>query len=113
MRELEIRRGKYSFTIKQSGEAPDIFNDGSIICEERPGIVYAIAKAPRYATDEEWQAVATIGSDALKTYLGCNLLPSEILKQRDELVKILSAVAPRICNPDLWERIDKILNDNP
>ena len=35
--------------------ADDGTNGGSIIVERRPGHVYCIAKAPRYASDDEWK----------------------------------------------------------
>ena len=35
-------------------------NNGSIILERREGMAHCIAKAPRYATDEEWKHNADI-----------------------------------------------------
>ena len=42
-------------------------NDGSIVVERRAGQVYCIAKAPRYATDEEWKYNAELLINALRT----------------------------------------------
>lgn len=49
-------------------------NDGSIIAlrnktDENCGRAYCIAKAPRFATDEEWQDTADLIIKALKTIL--------------------------------------------
>lgn len=47
--------------------ADDGTNDGSIIIMRRPGMAYCIAKAPRYASDEEWQHNAALIADAIRT----------------------------------------------
>lgn len=52
-------------------------NDGSLIAEVRTGMVYCIAKAPRYATKEEWEyncktiieAIEKLQGDRKKSYL--------------------------------------------
>lgn len=45
--------------------ADDGKNDGSIIVMRGPGHAYCIAKAPRYASDEEWRHNAKIIVDAI------------------------------------------------
>ena len=47
--------------------ADDGTNDGSLIIMRRPGMAYCIAKAPRYASDEEWQHNAALIADAIRT----------------------------------------------
>ena len=47
--------------------ADDGTNDGSIIIMRRPGHAYCIAKAPRYASDEEWRHNAELIASAIRT----------------------------------------------
>ena len=47
--------------------ADDGTNDGSIIVMRRPGRAYCIAKAPRYASDEEWRQNAALISQSIHT----------------------------------------------
>ena len=47
--------------------ADDGTNDGSIIVMRRPGHAYCLAKAPRYASDEEWEHNAALIVDAIRT----------------------------------------------
>lgn len=47
--------------------ADDGTNDGSIIIMRRPGHAYCIAKAPRYASDEEWRYNAELIAQAIRT----------------------------------------------
>ena len=44
-------------------------NDGSIIIFRRPGMAYCIAKAPRYASDEEWRHNAQLIVNALGAWM--------------------------------------------
>lgn len=48
--------------------ADDGTNDGSILYIQGPGWAYCIAKAPRYATDEEWLHNANRIIKALQNY---------------------------------------------
>ncbi len=47
--------------------ADDGTNDGSIIIMRQPGHAYCIAKAPRYASDEEWLHNAELIAQAIRT----------------------------------------------
>lgn len=76
--------------------ADDGTNDGSIIVERRPGHVYCIAKAPRFASAEEWRYNASLIVSALSE--------SEKIKAENELLKAtlrdvcMSADEFRRCN---------------
>ena len=43
---------KLAVSVRRAGDGT---NDGSIFVERLPGHAYCIAKAPLYASDEEWQ----------------------------------------------------------
>lgn len=46
--------------------AEDGTNDGSLIVMRRPGHAYCIAKAPKYASDDEWRHNAERIASALR-----------------------------------------------
>ena len=45
-------------------------NDGSIIIQRYPGHAYCIAKAPQYASDDEWRHNAELIVKAVAAYAG-------------------------------------------
>lgn len=63
----EIHKGDNLLVIVRRNEKNE--NDGSIIVK-RGGIAYCIAKAPRYATDEDWSHNANIIVEAVHRALG-------------------------------------------
>jgi hypothetical protein len=63
-----------------------------------------------YREDEEYQNLAKLIIDSNSTFQSCGLLPSELLKQRDEMRELLKYLKLKGgLGYDIHERIDKIL----
>ena len=64
--------------------ADDGTNDGSIVYFPYPGHAYCIAKAPRYASDEEWLHNATLIVELVR---GAGVFLSEVGTNRQARVE--------------------------
>ena len=87
MKDLGITKGEWTTTkVYYAGEKISIRKNN------RNDIVWAICQDIESNIDMEQLANADLIADAGNTAQKCGLLPSELLEQRDELLKALQAV---------------------
>lgn len=72
-------------------ESPNL-NNGSIISEQREGHAYAVAKAPRFATDEQWSHDASLIVEACNSHAD---LKAEVATLRASNAELVAALADR------------------
>lgn len=92
MKELEITKGE----VEQNGNNGIHLKNGSCVALTHNG--------------ENKKADAELIADAFNTANKCNLLPSELLKQRDELLRVLKMLATATLDEGQKRWIENAIN---